>query len=123
QAVPSYGTVQYVDDNTHNLVTATDGTVLSVTELESLQYIPPAGGSFHGDSLVYSVQDGASLVDGTIAITVSAPTGGLYFSADGTSSALNPDLFTLDSNNDLTSIPMNVPNGSLAGEDGGFIQF
>ena len=43
----------------------------------------------------------------------------LYFAAD------DPELFTLDNQGNLSSIPVNPgnPNGSFAGEDGGFIQF
>ncbi|HLH92421.1 MAG TPA: hypothetical protein VKX28_28665 [Xanthobacteraceae bacterium] len=117
QALPSYGEVRYFDGTSWQF--AKDGTVLTADELQSLQFVPPATGSFHGDSIVYSVQDGTSLVDGSIAITVTPPGGGLFFSAD------DPDLFTLDNQGNLTSIPVNPgsPNGSFAGEDGGFIQF
>ena len=121
-AVPLYGTVQYTDVSGTHLVT--DGTVLTSAELAALTYTPPASGSFTGDNVVYSVQDGPDSVLGSIAITVSPAGGGLYFSADGSSSALNPDLFTLAAGSDTpTSIPVNPPNGSSAGENGGFIQF
>ncbi|HUI97705.1 MAG TPA: hypothetical protein VLX44_18260, partial [Xanthobacteraceae bacterium] len=123
QAAPTYGSdpnagiVQYFDGTTWQ--TATDGAQLTLAELESLRFTPPASGSFTGDSLVYSVQDGASLVDGTVAITVTTPGGGLFFSAD------DPDLFVLDNQGHFTSIPVNPSNpiGSFAGEDGGFIAF
>ena len=59
----------------------------------------------------------------TVTITGAEDHGFLYFSGDGSSGQLAPDLFRLDVNNDLTSIPVNPPNGSSAGEDGGFIQF
>jgi hypothetical protein len=48
----------------------------------------------------------------------------LYFSTlDDTSGELNPDLYRLDSAGTLTAMPINLPNGSSAGEDGGFINF
>ena len=59
----------------------------------------------------------------TVTITGAADPGFLYFSGDGHSGQLNADLFRLDVNNDFTSIPVNPPDGSAAGEDGGFIQF
>ncbi len=127
-AVPQYGTVQYTDVSGTHIVT--DGTVLTtIAELTSLTYTPPASGSHHGDSIVYSVQDGAGSVVDSIAIAVADSKGALYFSANDTSPppppgfAPNPDLFTLNSTGSLTSIPVNPPNGSFAGEDGGFIQF
>jgi T1SS-143 domain-containing protein len=128
QAVPGYagGLLQYSADGGTTWTTATDGTVLtSVAELESLRYTPPASGSFTGDSVVYSIQDGASLVDGTIAINVAGtPTPGLYF-AGLPAGNQQPDLYTVGADDIPHAIPLNTISntGSDAGQDGGFIQF
>jgi hypothetical protein len=66
--LPQYGTVQYF--NGTGFVTAHVGDVLTSDELASLQFLPPANGSFHGDSLVYSVFDGPSPVNGAVAMSV-----------------------------------------------------
>ncbi len=120
-AVPGYGTVQYTDVNGTHVVT--DGMVLTAAELTSLTYTPPATGVDRGDNLVYTVQDGPNSVVGSIAVSVADGQGELFFSGDGQSGQLNPDLFTLDTTGHLASIPLNPPNGSFAGEDGGYIQF
>ena len=114
-ALPSYGTVNIAGDPNP----VTDGMVLTVAQLTSLTYTPPASGSGHSDSIVYAVEDGPDSVLGSIAVTVTDPAGGLVFSAG------DPDLFTVDSHGNLTPIPVdpNNPGHSSAGEDGGFIQF
>ena len=110
-------TVEYTDVNGTHIVT--DGTVLTVAQLESLEYLAPATGSGHGDVIVYSVQDGGSLVDGSIAVTVTDLPGGLFFSAD------DPELFVLSGDGTLTPLPVDPtnPGNSTAGEDGGFAHF
>ena len=115
QAVPAYGVVQYFD-GTH-FVQAVDGTVLTSTELQSLQYLPPATGSFHGDSIVYSVQDGPSLVDGSIAITVSDPPGADSISRDCRSATSSPISIRSEPTTFRTAIPLNA--FSNTGSDAG----
>ena len=123
--VPSYGVVQYFNGST--FVTATANTTLTPAELASLRYTPPASGEFGGQTISYTATDGAASNTGTIAVTVLAEDtqpANLYFSALGsTGNSGNPDLYTLDQNGNPLAIPLNVANGSSAGEDGGFFQF
>jgi hypothetical protein len=123
--VPTYGTVQYFNGSA--FVAATSGTILTPAELASLEYIPPASGEFGGQTISYTAADGAASVQGTIAITVVADDTGpasLYFSAfGGTGNNGNPDLYTLNASGNPVAKPLNVANGSFAGEDGGFFQF
>jgi len=123
--VPSYGIVQYFNGST--FVTATANTTLTPAELASLEYTPPASGEFGGQTISYTATDGTASNTGTIAVTVLAEDtqrANLYFSAfGGTGNSGNPDLYTLDQNGNPLAIPLNVANGSSAGEDGGFFQF
>ena len=123
--VPSYGVVQYFNGST--FVTATANTTLTPAELASLRYTPPASGEFGGQTISYTATDGADSGSGTIAVTVLAEDtqpANLYFSALGsTGNSGNPDLYTLDQNGNPLAIPLNVADGSSAGEDGGFFQF
>jgi hypothetical protein len=123
--VPTYGTTQYFDGTT--FVTASDGTMLTPAELASLDYTPPPSGEFGGQTISYTATDDGAPRQGTIAVTVLFDDTGpsnLYFSAfGGPGNGGNPDLFTLDQNGNPLAIPLNVANGSSAGEDGGFFQF
>ena len=124
--LPSYGTLQFFDGTTW--VDATVNDVVTAAELASLRYEAPASGEHGGDELVYTVDDGVNAVKtGTVEFSVevdSAGPAGLFFSAfTGPGNGGPVDLYTLDANGDPVAIPINLPNGSLAGEDGGFFQF
>ncbi len=123
--VPTYGTTQYFNGTT--FVTATPGTMLTPAELARLEYTPPPSGEFGGQTITYTATNGTSSNQGTIAVTVLIGDTGpsnLYFSAfAGPGNGGNPDLYTLDANGNPLAIPLNPPNGSFAGENGGLFQF
>jgi hypothetical protein len=122
--VPTYGTVEYFNGTTD--VAATPNTVLTSAELTSLFYVPPAAGSFQGDSLTYTVADNTQSAQGTIGF--SAVDGGtsLYFSAIG-AGASGPDLVRLNPDGTVTPDPVRTDAsasfGSFAGENGGYVLF
>ncbi len=122
--LPAYGVVEYFDGA--SWVAATAGQTLTAAELASLRYTPPAFGEFGGGSLSYSVFDGTATVQGTMTFSSQVDSTGpanLIFSAFSGAPQINGDLFTVDAGGALTPIPINAPSGSLAGDNGGFIQF
>jgi VCBS repeat-containing protein/ELWxxDGT repeat protein len=80
-AVPAYGEV-HIGSAGGSLVTA--GAVLTVAELTSLVYLPPASGAHSGATLDYTVSDGLASAAGSVAIDVADATASvsqLFFSA------------------------------------------
>ena len=118
--------MQYLNGATWTDLTLS--TVLTPAQLASLRYVPPASGEDSGGTLSYSVSDGTHSVTGTENVTVIDDANGpnnLYFSAVGPGAFDPISSCSIQWRRDrgADSHEASAAFGSIAGEDGGYVQF